>query len=115
MHDIQHELDSIDGIVSAENRTLTEQLLGTFADPFYLSNCCCHDDCYGGITIRWFEARMFCDISDDGIFISVIPFEPSTLHDVRRVVYDTKEVSLVHDKIVAIIQNKDEMSAYYHM
>lgn len=81
-------IEDIKDSISPINQQLTIKLIDLFREEELLDNSLIGNDGEDGINIRWPKSRLFCDISNGKIYISVVPPEPAKLDDMKIEEYE---------------------------
>lgn len=82
-------LQGVEGSINPINQLLAVDLIDLFREEGLLDNSLIGTDGEEGISIRWPESRLFCNISDGKIYISVIPLEHAKLDDIKFDIYES--------------------------
>lgn len=48
-----------------------------------------------GLSIRWPESRMFCDVTDGEIVISIIPLHVQSFYDIEKYSFKSDELNAI--------------------
>lgn len=85
------------------NRSLAENLINQLRDELLLDGAIVGSDGTDGISIRWPDCKLFCDVTDQEIYISVVPNEPAKLEDLKFDIYRHIQVREACGKIANML------------
>jgi hypothetical protein len=100
-------LRGIDGTVSLENEVLAIALLNELQQRGLVTkDSIIGSDGEVGVSLRWPEARMFCEVWEYSIHTSIVPMEPSRIDDIIRRDFQASQILRACDYLEGVIKNK---------
>lgn len=100
-------LNDVDGDISPVNRAIAIVLIDLLREKGLLEEePLVGSDGQEGISIRWPVARLFCDVTDALIYISVVPPQPASYRDIHFDIYDYSRYKEAVEKIASIVKRK---------